>query len=112
MPDADIDNVVTSLLGAAFGSSGERCMALSVAVAIGDEVADVVIEKLKQEMKQLKFGHYADERNDFGPLITQAHKDKVQAFIQSAEQQGAKIVVDGRDAKPTGYENGFLLGRL
>lgn len=110
MPDADIDNVVTSLLGAAFGSSGERCMALSVAVAIGDEVADVVIDKLTQEMKKLKFGHYADASNDFGPLITQAHKDKVQAYIQSAEQQGAKIVVDGRDAKPTGYEKGFFVG--
>lgn len=110
MPDADIDNVVTSLLGAAFGSSGERCMALSVAVAIGDEVADVVIDKLTQEMKKLKFGNYADAINDFGPLITQAHKDKVQAYIQSAEQQGAKIVVDGRDAKPTGYEKGFFVG--
>lgn len=110
MPDADIDNVVTSLLGAAFGSSGERCMALSVAVAIGDEVADVVIDKLTQEMKKLKFGNYADASNDFGPLITQAHKDKVQAYIQSAEQQGAKIVVDGRDAKPTGYEKGFFVG--
>ncbi|RSN96382.1 CoA-acylating methylmalonate-semialdehyde dehydrogenase [Acinetobacter pittii] len=110
MPDADIDNVVNSLLGAAFGSSGERCMALSVAVAIGDEVADVVIDKLTQEMKKLKFGNYADASNDFGPLITQAHKDKVQAYIQSAEQQGAKIVVDGRDAKPTGYEKGFFVG--
>ncbi|MBJ8428828.1 CoA-acylating methylmalonate-semialdehyde dehydrogenase [Acinetobacter pittii] len=110
MPDADIDNVVTSLLGAALGSSGERCMALSVAVAIGDEVADVVIDKLTQEMKKLKFGNYADASNDFGPLITQAHKDKVQAYIQSAEQQGAKIVVDGRDAKPTGYEKGFFVG--
>ncbi|MBJ8507046.1 CoA-acylating methylmalonate-semialdehyde dehydrogenase [Acinetobacter seifertii] len=110
MPDADIDNVVTSLLGAAFGSSGERCMALSVAVAIGDEVANVVIDKLTQEMKKLKFGNYADVSNDFGPLITQAHKDKVQAYIQSAEQQGAKIVVDGRDAKPTGYEKGFFVG--
>lgn len=110
MPDADIDNVVTSLLGAAFGSSGERCMALSVAVAIGDEVADVVIDKLTQEMKKLKFGNYADASNDFGPLITQAHKDKVQAYIQSAEQQGAKIVVDGRDAKPAGYEKGFFVG--
>jgi malonate-semialdehyde dehydrogenase (acetylating) / methylmalonate-semialdehyde dehydrogenase len=110
MPDADIDNVVNSLLGAAFGSSGERCMALSVAVAIGDEVADRVIEKLKDEMQQLKFGHYADEQNDFGPLITQAHKEKVQAFIQSAEQQGAKIVVDGRNAKPLGYETGFFVG--
>ena len=95
---------------AAFGSSGERCMALSVAVAIGDEVADVVIDKLTQEMKKLKFGHYADASNDFGPLITQAHKDKVQAYIQSAEQQGAKIVVDGRDAKPAGYEKGFFVG--
>lgn len=110
MPDADIDNVVTSLLGAAFGSSGERCMALSVAVAIGDEIADIVIDKLTQEMQKLKFGHYADSNNDFGPLITQVHKDKVQAYIQSAEQQGAKIVVDGRDAKPTGYENGFFVG--
>jgi len=110
MPDADIDNVVTSLLGAAFGSSGERCMALSVAVAIGDEVADVVIAKLKQEMQQLKFGHYADASNDFGPLISQAHKQKVQAYIQSAEQQGAKIVVDGRDAKAVGYEHGFFVG--
>lgn len=110
MPDADIDNVVASLLGAAFGSSGERCMALSVAVAIGDEVADVVIDKLTQEMKKLKFGNYADASNDFGPLITQAHKDKVQAYIKSAEQQGAKIVVDGRDAKPTGYEKGFFVG--
>ncbi|EOH6212306.1 TPA: CoA-acylating methylmalonate-semialdehyde dehydrogenase [Acinetobacter baumannii] len=110
MPDADIDNVVTSLLGAAFGSSGERCMALSVAVAIGDEVADVVIDKLSQEMKKLKFGHYADASNDFGPLITQAHKDKVQAYIQSAEQQGAKIVVDGREVKPAGYEKGFFVG--
>ncbi|MCH7382674.1 CoA-acylating methylmalonate-semialdehyde dehydrogenase [Acinetobacter dispersus] len=110
MPDADIDNVVTSLLGAAFGSSGERCMALSVAVAVGDEVADVVITKLKQEMQKLKFGYYADSNNDFGPLITQMHKDKVQAYIQSAEQQGAKIVVDGRDAKPEGYESGFFVG--
>ena len=69
-----------------------------------------VIAKLKQEMQQLKFGNYADASNDFGPLISQAHKDKVQAYIQSAEQQGAKIVVDGRDAKAVGYENGFFVG--
>lgn len=110
MPDADLDNVVNSLLGAAFGSSGERCMALSVAVAIGDEIADAVVEKLKQEMQQLKFGHYADNSNDFGPLISQAHKDKVQAYIYSAEQQGAKIIVDGRNVQPTGYEKGFFVG--
>ncbi len=72
MPDADIDNVVTSLLGAAFGSSGERCMALSVAVAIGDEVADVVIDKLTQEMKKIEVHHYADASNDFGTYYPSA----------------------------------------
>lgn len=110
LPDADIDNVVSSLLGAAFGSSGERCMALSVAVAIGDEIADAVIEKLQQEMKALTFGHYANKNNDFGPLITQAHKDKVIGYIDSAEQQGAKIVVDGRSTQAIGYEHGFFVG--
>lgn len=110
LPDADIDNVVSSLLGAAFGSSGERCMALSVAVAVGDEVADKVIEKLQQEMKQLTFGHYANKENDFGPLINQAHKDKVTGYIDSAEQQGAKIVVDGRSVQAEGYEHGFFVG--
>ena len=110
MPDADIDNVVTSLLGAAFGSSGERCMALSVAVAIGDEVADVVIDKLTQEMKKLKFSTMQMQATTL-VLITQAHKDKVQAYIQSAEQQGAKLW-SIRDAKPAGYEKVSLLDQL
>lgn len=110
MPDADVDNVVNSLLGAAFGSSGERCMALSVAVAVGDEIADVVIEKLKIEIGKLKFGHFADKSNDFGPVITAEHKAKVITHIDSAEKQGAKIVVDGRHVAPQGYENGFFVG--
>lgn len=110
MPDADLDNVVNSLLGAAFGSSGERCMALSVAVAIGDEIADQVIEKLQTEIKGLKYGAYSDRSNDFGPVITQAHKEKVLGYIDSAEQQGAKIVVDGRTAKVAGFEDGFYVG--
>lgn len=110
MPDADIDNVVSSLLGAAFGSSGERCMALSVAVAVGDEIADQVIEKLKNEIKKLKFGHFSDKSNDFGAVITAQHKAKVIGYIDSAEQQGATIVVDGRQVAPEGYENGFYLG--
>ena len=110
MPDADLDNVVNSLLGAAFGSSGERCMALSVAVAIGDEIADQVIEKLQTEIKGLKYGAYSDQSNDFGPVITQAHKEKVLGYIDSAEQQGAKIVVDGRTAKVAGFEDGFYVG--
>lgn len=110
MPDADIDNVVSSLLGAAFGSSGERCMALSVAVAVGDEIADQVIDKLKLEIQKLKFGHFSDKTNDFGAVITAQHKAKVIGYIDSAEQQGAKIVVDGRQAAPAGYENGFYVG--
>ncbi len=110
MPDADLDNVVNSLLGAAFGSSGERCMALSVAVAIGDEIADQMIEKISMEMQKLKFGAYSDQSNDFGPLITAAHRSKVEGYIDSAEQQGAKIVVDGRQAKVQGYEQGFFIG--
>lgn len=110
MPDADLDNVVNSLLGAAFGSSGERCMALSVAVAVGDEMADQLIEKISVEMKQLKYGAYSDHNNDFGPLISEAHQAKVVAYIDSAEQQGAKIVVDGRHVKVTDYEQGFFVG--
>lgn len=110
LPDADVDNVVSSLLGAAFGSSGERCMALSVAVAVGDEIADIVIEKLQAEIKKLKYGNYADTSNDFGPVISAAHKAKVEGYIQSAEVQGAKIVVDGRGAAPNGFEHGFFVG--
>ena len=110
MPDADIDNVVNSLLGAAFGSSGERCMALSVAVAVGDDVADLMIEKLTAVMQSLKFGHFSDKNNDFGPVITAQHKAKVIGYIDSAEQQGAKIVVDGRNVAPQGYENGYFVG--
>ncbi|WP_353173219.1 CoA-acylating methylmalonate-semialdehyde dehydrogenase [Acinetobacter rudis] len=110
MPDADLDNVVNSLLGAAFGSSGERCMALSVAVAIGDDVADQLIAKISTEMQKLKYGAYSDQNNDFGPLISSAHQAKVVAHIDSAEQQGAKIVVDGRHAKVKGYEQGFFVG--
>ncbi|WP_417561246.1 CoA-acylating methylmalonate-semialdehyde dehydrogenase [Marinomonas sp.] len=110
MPDADLDNVVNSLLGAAFGSSGERCMALSVAVAVGDAVADQLIERMEIAMKGLKVGVYSEKDNDFGPVITLQHQQKVVGYINSAEQQGAKVVVDGRNLKPEGYENGFFVG--
>ena len=110
MPDADLKNVVNSLLGAAFGSSGERCMALSVAIAVGDDVADTLIEQLKIAMANLKFGHYADASNDFGPLISEQHQDKVLHYIESAEQQGAKIIVDGRTKNVQDYEQGFFVG--
>jgi len=110
MPDADLDNVVSSLLGAAFGSSGERCMALSVAIAVGDEIANSLISKFADTISQLKYGHFSDKNNDFGPVITAQHKAKVIGYIDSAEQQGATIVVDGRNAAPSGYENGFYVG--
>jgi malonate-semialdehyde dehydrogenase (acetylating)/methylmalonate-semialdehyde dehydrogenase len=110
MPDADIDNAVNQLLGAAFGSSGERCMALSVVVAVGDKVADEIVEKMQSAMKSLKVGAFDDATNDFGPLITLQHKEKVEGYITSAAEQGADVVVDGRDPSVKGYETGFFLG--
>lgn len=110
MPDADMDNAVNQLLGAAFGSSGERCMALSVVVAVGDEAADALVSKMQTAMQGLTVGAYTDAKNDFGPVITLAHKQKVQGYITSAEQDGASIVVDGREPNVEGYENGFFVG--
>ena len=110
MPDADIDNAVNQLIGAAFGSSDERCMALSVAIVVGDEVGNSFISKMKETMKTLKVGAYNESSNDFGPLITEDHRNKVASYIKSAEDQGATIAVDGRDIKVKGYENGFFLG--
>ena len=110
MPDADMDNAVNQLLGAAFGSSGERCMALSVAVAVGDAAADALVEKMQAAMQSLKVGAYSEKSNDFGPVITRAHQQKVVGYIDSAEAQGAKIVVDGRNPKVAGFENGFFVG--
>jgi malonate-semialdehyde dehydrogenase (acetylating) / methylmalonate-semialdehyde dehydrogenase len=110
MPDADMDNAVNQLLGAAFGSSGERCMALSVAVAVGDDAADALIAKMSVAMKPLKVGAFSNKDNDFGPVITAQHKDKVVGHITSAEKDGATVVVDGRDAKVDGFEKGFFVG--
>jgi len=110
MPDADMDNAVAQLLGAAFGSSGERCMALSVAVAVGDAAADALVSKMQAAMQALKIGPCHDADNDFGPVITEQHQQKVFGYIDSAEQQGADIVVDGRNPSITGYENGFYVG--
>ncbi len=110
MPDADMDNTVAQLLGAAFGSSGERCMALSVAVAVGDAAADQLISKMSEAMKGLKIGPCHDANNDFGPVITRQHQQKVFGYIDSAEAQGAEIVVDGRNPTVVGHENGFYVG--
>ncbi|SDK65605.1 CoA-acylating methylmalonate-semialdehyde dehydrogenase [Microbulbifer yueqingensis] len=110
MPDADMDNAVAALTGAAFGSSGERCMALSVAVCVGDEAADALVGKMTESMQNLKVGAYTDSSNDFGPVITEAHMNKVNGYIASAAEQGATIVVDGRNPKVEGYDNGFFVG--
>ncbi len=110
MPDADLDNAVNQLLGAAFGSSGERCMALSVAVVVGDKTADALIEKMSTAMTPLKVGAATDSSNDFGPLITAEHQQKVVGYIDSAEQDGAVVVVDGRAPAVAGCENGFFVG--
>ena len=110
MPDADIDNAVNQLLGAAFGSSGERCMALSVVVAVGDKVADEIVDKMQSAMESLKVGAFDDATNDFGPLITLQHKEKVEGYITNAAEQGADVVVDGRNPSVKGYETGFFLG--
>ena len=110
MPDADMNNVVNQLLGAAFGSSGERCMALSVAVAVGDDAADALVATMKDAMQDLKVGAATDNENDFGPVITKAHKEKVTSYITSAEQDGATVVVDGRQPNIAGYPDGFFVG--
>jgi len=112
MPDADLDMAVSALMGAAFGSAGERCMAISVAVPVTDAVADALIERLSPEIEALKIGPATDPASDMGPLITAAHRDKVHDFIGSAEADGAEIVVDGRAFKQhrQGYENGFFTG--
>ncbi|MEH6650373.1 MAG: CoA-acylating methylmalonate-semialdehyde dehydrogenase [Motiliproteus sp.] len=110
MPDADMDNAVNQLLGAAFGSSGERCMALSVAVAVGDSAADALVSKMQAAMQPLKVGAYSDSSNDFGPVITRQHQQKVVGYIDSAEQDGANVVVDGRNPQVAGFEGGFFVG--
>ncbi len=110
MPDADMDNAVNQLLGAAFGSSGERCMALSVAVTVGDEAGDALVAKMTEGMKGLSVGEHTNANNDFGPVITKAHQEKVNGFIASAEKQGATLVVDGRNPSVEGFEHGYFVG--
>ncbi len=112
MPDADIDMAVGALMGAAFGSAGERCMAISVAVPVTDKVADALIERLIPKINALKIGPAADKATDMGPLVTAQHLEKVKGYIDAGEAEGAKVVVDGRTFKADkqGYENGYYIG--
>ncbi|WP_054303382.1 CoA-acylating methylmalonate-semialdehyde dehydrogenase [Gemmobacter sp. LW-1] len=111
MPDADLDKAADALVGAGFGAAGERCMAISVAVPVGDETADRLIEKLVPRIEKLKVGPYtAGNDVDFGPVITKQAQERILGLIGSGVDQGAKIVVDGRGLKIQGYENGFYVG--
>ncbi|MBO6504373.1 MAG: CoA-acylating methylmalonate-semialdehyde dehydrogenase [Kordiimonadaceae bacterium] len=110
LPDADMDQVVQDLLGAAYGSAGERCMALPVAVPVGQSTADTLIEKLIPEIEKLKVGVSTDPDAHYGPLISEAHRAKVQEYVQMGVDEGAKLVVDGRDFSLQGYEKGFFMG--
>ncbi len=110
LPDADMDQATDALMGAAYGSAGERCMAVSVAVAVGDPVADTLIGKLSPRVRALKVGPGSDPETEMGPLNTKEHFDKVMGFIDQGVREGAELVVDGRGLKLQGYENGFFMG--
>ncbi|TBU73223.1 CoA-acylating methylmalonate-semialdehyde dehydrogenase [Phytopseudomonas daroniae] len=110
MPDADLDNAVSALMGAAYGSCGERCMAISVAVCVGDQIADALVDKIVPQIKALKIGAGTQCGLDMGPLVTAAAKDKVTGYIDAGVQAGAELVVDGRGLSVSGNENGFFLG--
>ncbi|MDI6935259.1 CoA-acylating methylmalonate-semialdehyde dehydrogenase, partial [Serratia sp. Se-PFBMAAmG] len=110
MPDADLDNAVSALMGAAYGSCGERCMAISVAVCVCDQVADALIAKLEPQIKALKIGAGTSCGLDMGPLVTAAARDKVVGYIDDGLAAGAKLVVDGRGFRVAGNEDGYFVG--
>ena len=110
MPDADIDNAVSALMGAAYGSCGERCMAIPLVVAVGDATADAVIAGLKAQIEKMNVGPGTNPKNDMGPLVTKPHYEKVLGYIETGVKEGAKLVVDGRGIKVPGHENGYFLG--
>ncbi len=110
MPDADLDQVVKDLSGAAFGSAGERCMALPVVVPVGKAVADELRERMVAEIDTLKVGLSNDTDAQYGPVVSAAHRQKIADYIQIGKDEGAELVVDGRDFKLQGYEKGFFIG--
>lgn len=110
LPDADLDNAASALMGAAYGSCGERCMAISVAVCVGDQAADALIAKLAPQIQALKVGPGTSPGLDMGPLVTRAHLDKVSGYIADGVAAGAELAVDGRGIAVPGHEGGFFLG--
>ena len=110
LPDADMDQVVADIAGAAFGSAGERCMALPVAVPVGDETANIFVERMRAEIDRLNIGVATDPDAHFGPVVTAAHRQRVENYIEMGVKEGAELVVDGRGASLQGHEEGFFIG--
>jgi len=110
MPDADLNHTVDALMGAAYGSAGERCMAISVAVVVGSETGDRLVEALIPKVKGLKIGPGTAPGMDMGPLVTKQHLDKVSGYVDLGVKEGAKLLVDGRGLRVAGAENGFFIG--
>jgi malonate-semialdehyde dehydrogenase (acetylating)/methylmalonate-semialdehyde dehydrogenase len=109
MPDCDIDQAVNGLMGAAYGSAGERCMAQSVAVAVGN-IGDELVSKISKKVESLKVGPGLDKTSEMGPLVTKEHLEKVKGYVDLGIKEGAQLVVDGRDVKLQGFEKGFYMG--
>jgi malonate-semialdehyde dehydrogenase (acetylating)/methylmalonate-semialdehyde dehydrogenase len=109
MPDADLDQAVDALMGSAYGSAGERCMAVSVAVAVGN-VGDALIDRLAPRVRSIKVGPGIDKEAEMGPLVTREHRDKVKGYVDLGVKEGAKLVVDGRGLSLQGYEKGYFIG--
>ena len=111
MPDADLDQAADALVGAGYGAAGERCMAISVALPVGKETGDKLIDKLIPRIEALKIGPYTSENEvDFGPVVTKQAQQKILSLVDSGVENGAKLVVDGRNFKMQGYEEGFFVG--
>ncbi len=110
MPDADLELTADALVGSAYGSAGERCMAVSVAVAVGDDVGDALVAKLEPRIASLRIGPYTDPQAEMGPLVTGAHRDKVKGYVDLGVREGADLRVDGRGFQVPGHEGGFFLG--
>jgi malonate-semialdehyde dehydrogenase (acetylating)/methylmalonate-semialdehyde dehydrogenase len=110
MPDADMDKAADALMGAGYGSAGERCMAISVAVPVGEETADKLIDILKPRVEALKIGPATDETAEMGPVVTRDAKERIEGLIDKGVEEGAELVVDGRGLKLQGYENGYFVG--
>ncbi len=110
LPDADLDMTSDALVSAAYGSAGERCMAVSVAVAVGDKAGDALIESLKPKIEQIKVGPGTDGDSEMGPLVSKVHLDKVRGYVDHGVKEGAELVMDGRDLTLQGYESGYYIG--